>query len=164
MSNINQPSSANMLDMLAVLTRAILETAPPEIKDALRQYRESRNKSTSPAAAAPESNCDCQICNLRKSFEELVNEAVRIQFKLVLEGSVSMEIADMVGGIKADSEADDSKDRANRVMAALLIATAKESNADTEEKKILKATALVSFTKGINALNDLRASATPVTA
>lgn len=158
MSKPTQPLPASLLAMLVrniMLARSILETEPPEINDPLRQFRKD---------ADSKNGCDCPTCNLRRSFAELLNEAARIQFKLVLEGSVSMEIADMVGGIKADSEADDSKDRANRVMAALLIATAKESNADTEDKKILKANALENFTKGINALNALRASATPVTA
>lgn len=168
MSNTTQQSTANMLDKLARMAQAILETAPPEIKEKISKLMKEDGKqpAAAPAAeSASQGDCDCPACMLRKMlFGEDDSAADAYGFKISLAGSLTKDAVDAVGGIKTGADAINDMDSSLRTMAAVLIEEAKGKKAASEDAKILQASAVEHFTQGIRALNALRAGSTSATA
>lgn len=167
MINTTQQSAENMLNKLAHMAQAILETAPPEIKEKISKLMKEGEKqsSTAPAAdSASKDECNCLACTLRKMLVgEDKSAAASYGFKIGIAGSLPKEVVDAVGGIKTGPAADNDMDSTMRTMAAVLIEEAKSKKADSEDQKILQTSAVEHFTQGIRALNALSAGSAAVT-
>lgn len=161
------PNNTAMLEMLAGLVESIVSTMPAELKksfDELSAQTSAAMTGKKDEAAAADSAavkddstpCDCLACRLKE--EIFGNEAreVAIGFDMHLAGQITMDIARQVGGIKPGSTADTD---AERTMAALLIVSSKDLPAKTPDAQILQQQAIEHITKGILALNGLRATA-----
>ena len=151
MSNID-PN--NFLGLLAGLVQSIVDSASPEAKEAMNRLKNKAAKTES----SKEQACDCPGCTFRKAFGDLAKkEEKEVGFRLTLAGTIPPHIGAIVGDIKtSDVLVSDSK-TATRIMAALLINSSEATEASTEDLKILQMAAVDHFTKGIKALNALRA-------
>ncbi|WEE79419.1 hypothetical protein LZ683_08695 [Comamonas testosteroni] len=164
MSKTTQIPPAAMTQILGILAAAVLKTAPPEVQEAIRKAREDREQTPAQNKAEPEDSCDCTICALRKALfpkdEAPASKATkRVGFDLSMTGSLPMEISELVGGINTGPDSKNDKLSALRTLAAVLIDAAKGSDAETADRQILQSAAVEHFTKGIHALNALRATA-----
>lgn len=159
MSNSTQPSSDNMLSKLFTMANALLATAPPEIKEKIIRclQGDSSHPASEPAApSASKDECDCPICSLRKLLKadgQQVDE--KYGFNIEISGILSKEVAEAVGGLNTGPESRDDLGNTMRAMSGVLIEEAKYQATDSEEKKILQASAVNNFTQGIRALNTL---------
>ncbi len=164
---MNQPNPQPefMVKLLAAsFLNNMIDTAPPEIKKALQEARDQAragavfSKETAQTTAIPPlgdgEHCACPACTLKNMlFPELTRK--EIAFSLRVSGRIPMDVAQQVGGItpggqtRADSE---------RIMAALLLSSASGIDAASPEAQSLQQQAVSHFTKGIQALNGLRAA------
>lgn len=150
--------------LAAAFLNNLIGSAPPEIQKALQEARDQAraeaviSKDTAQTTAIPPigdgENCACPACTLKNMlFPELARK--EIAFSLRVSGRIPMDVAQQVGGItpggqtRADSE---------RIMAALLLSSASGIDAASPEAQSLQQQAVSHFTKGIQALNGLRAA------
>lgn len=162
MSNSTQPSSDNMLSKLFTMANALLATAPPEIKEKIIRslQGDSSQPASEPAApSASQDECDCPGCTLRKLLKADGQQASeKYGFDIGISGILSKEIAETVGGLKTGPESRDDVGNTMRAMSGVLIEEATHQATNSEDKKILQASAVDHFTQGIRALNALMAA------
>lgn len=163
---MNQPSSQPdfIVKLLAAFLNDMLESAPPEIKKALQEDCDKASAPAVPGADGPQTaappplgdgeSCDCPACALKNL---LLPELARkeIAFSLRVSGRIPMDVAQKVGGITPGGK---TKADGERIMAAMLLSSASEIEAASLEAQNLQQQAIFHISKGIQALNGLRAA------